>query len=299
MALWLSPWKRWTLAAYVAATQPWRHWQMRRLMRRSTATIVILFYHRVAEHEDNDWTISFRHFRRQIDFIRKRFDMISLEEAQRRVRGGNHRPAVSITFDDGYADNCREALPLLIELGIPVTYFVTTDPVVRQEPFPHDVACGRPLAPNTVAQLRDLASAGVVLGHHTRTHPDLGQVSCERRLHDELVRSRDELADLLGTEIRYFAFPFGRSTNCSEQAVRMARDAGYWGVCTADGGYNWPGEDAFVLKRIHGDPDPARFRNWLTLDPRKMARPFQLVRRASDRGFPQSFNAQDQPAARK
>ena len=67
-----------------------------------------------------------RFFARQIRWLQKRFSLVSLEEAQRRIlEGCNREPCLSITFDDGYADNCRQAIPLLIGNRIPCTYFVT------------------------------------------------------------------------------------------------------------------------------------------------------------------------------
>src|SRR5581483_9025052 len=104
-----------------------------------------------------------------IAWLQERFDLISLEEAQRRIASGkNERPSVSITFDDGYAVNCDYALPLLIENGIPCTYFVSSGPVLEGTSFEHDRAMGNHFAPNTVAQLRQLAAAGVEIGAHTR-----------------------------------------------------------------------------------------------------------------------------------
>jgi hypothetical protein len=49
----------------------------------------------------------------------------------------------------------------------------------------------------------------------------------------------------------------------------MAYDAGYEAVCSAYGGFNFPGDDAFHLQRIHGDADMIRLKNWTTVDPRK------------------------------
>src|SRR6476620_271517 len=91
--------------------------------RRSAATlraanhsepVQILFYHRVADDCPNDWTMSTRSFARQIRWLRSRFDIVSLSEAQTRIScGRNQRPTACITFDDGYADNRRFAIPLL------------------------------------------------------------------------------------------------------------------------------------------------------------------------------------------
>jgi len=36
------------------------------------------------------------------------------------------KPAVAITFDDGYADNALEAVPIMDEVGIPATFFIST-----------------------------------------------------------------------------------------------------------------------------------------------------------------------------
>ena len=161
-----------------------------------------LFYHRVADHAENDWTISCSKFQNQIDWLEQNFEIVDLEECQRRIRSGwNSRPTVSITFDDGYAENCDFALPLLIERRIPVTYFVTTYHTTQQQPFPHDVDRDMPLPTNTIESLRALDLAGVEIGAHTRTHVDLGKITCEQTLVDEVITASRELEAAIGRQI--------------------------------------------------------------------------------------------------
>ncbi|HEX4132356.1 MAG TPA: polysaccharide deacetylase family protein [Pirellulales bacterium] len=267
-------WKQLLVEAYYRATLPYRWWEARHNTITGMAPIVVLFYHRVADDVSNDWTCPNRTFARQMCWLRERFDMISLAEAQARLRSGhNIMPAVSITFDDGYAANCEHALPLLVDMGIPCTYFVSTRFVLEGSPFPHDVAQGTPFAPNTPQQLRTLADAGIEIGAHTRSHADLGLVTDPRVLHDEVVVPGLVLEEMINHPVRYFAFPYGLHRHLNRAAFEIAREAGYEGVCSAYGGYNVPGDDAFHLQRVHGDVQMARFKNSVTIDPRKRRTP--------------------------
>ena len=268
----MSPWKQLALSAYYRTAVPWRAWANTRRAAAGRSPVMVLFYHRVADDMANAWTMSTATFAQQIRWLKKHFDLVSLEEAQRRIRSGNHRPAVSITFDDGYADNCSFALPLLIKERIPCTYFVTADNVLRGKFFPHDLAQGNRFRPNTVEELRVLASAGIEIGAHTRTHADLGQIRDRKRLRDEVITAGEEIQSAIRKPVRYFAFPFGLHANLNAAAFQLADEAGYEAVCSAYGGYNFPGEDTFHLQRIHGDDQMARLKNWLSVDPRKVAK---------------------------
>ena len=261
------------LGMYYLATLPLRRRRAAQLVAAGQAPIMALFYHRVADEHSNDWTISTERFKEEIIWLRERFEIITLVEAQQRMASTENRTAaVCITFDDGYADICREALPWLLDEQIPFTYFVASGNVLEGRPFIHDVRQGRPLEPNTREQIRVLAEAGVEIGAHTRNHINLGPVTSQDILDSEVIGSKRDLEAITGRTVRYFAFPFGLHANLSQAAFQTAFRAGYWGVCSAYGGYNLPGDDPFHIHRIHGDPSWARFCNWMTADPRKFRR---------------------------
>lgn len=260
--------KPFLLQLYLRGTAGYRNRSTRKLALAGRAPIVVPVFHRIADDRANDWTTSTAEFREAILWLKRNFDLISLEEAQRRLESGrNDRASVSITFDDGYAVNCEYALPLLIEEGIPCTYFVASRPILEGMPFGHDSEMGNHFTPNSVGELRRLAAAGVEIGAHTRTHVDLGQVRGADRLFDELVTARNDLEAALEAPVRYFAFPFGQHRNLSAAAFRLAREAGYVGACSAYGGYNFPGDDAFHIQRRCVDGITVRLKNWATLDP--------------------------------
>jgi peptidoglycan/xylan/chitin deacetylase (PgdA/CDA1 family) len=268
----LSLFKKSLLSLYYHGSLPWRAWNNRASAWAGMAPIAVLMYHRVADDRATEWTTSNRMFARQIDWLARHFEIIALGEAQRRMQFGvNRRMAVCITFDDGYADNCLTALPLLVRRRIPCTYFVTTENVLNQTPFAHDLKLGASPRPNTTGQIRALAEAGIEIGGHTRTHADLGALGRRDRLWDEIVLAADELSAIAGRPIRHFAFPFGQHKNLSPLAFALAEEAGFDGVCSAYGGYNLPGDDPFHLQRIAVGEDMLRMKNWVTFDPRKPA----------------------------
>lgn len=268
----MHPLKPMLLNLYYLGTYAYRRRWERQAMRAGRAPVVVPVFHRIADDAANDWTTPMADFRTAVLWLKRHFDLISLAETQRRVRSGrNDRPSVSLTFDDGYADNA-EALRLLIELEVPCTYFVTTQPVLERAPFEHDRRMGNHFAANTLEELKNLAEAGIEIGAHTRTHADLATVNDPELLHDELVAARDDLQQALDTPIRYFAFPFGLHENLSATAFRAAREAGYAGVCSAYGGYNFPGDDAFHIQRRCVDGPAICLKNWAIIDPLRYGR---------------------------
>jgi len=261
------------ISAYNWTVGPLRSVNIRALKARGELPVAILFYHRVANTFLNGWTISREGFTQHVNWLQANFDLVSLEEAQRRVASGfNDRPTVAITFDDGYAENSEFALPLLLERRIPFTYFVTIRNVVEQRPFVHDCNLGQPLPVDSLETIQALAAIGVDIGCHTLTHPDCGSLN-DTLLHHEIVDAGKELEDHLGRSVPHFAFPFGQYQNMTRRGFELCRQTGYRAVCSAYGGMNAIGQDSFHLQRIHGDPSLARIKNWLSYSQRQMSVP--------------------------
>ncbi len=264
-------WKKPLLSLYYYGTYPMR---MRRFWDEAShghAPAIVLYYHRIAEDRATPWTTSYAMFLRQMRWLRKRFDFVSLAEVQQRVaQESNARPCVSITFDDGYSDNCRDAIPWLIKERIPCTYFVTLRNILKEEPFSHDLVWGRPLAVNSLEQIKAMAAAGIEIGAHGFTHSDLGVISDPRLLSYEVKTAKEEMEAAIGREVHYFAFPFGHPANLNAAVFEIARQVGFSGVCSAYGGYNFSGDDPFHVQRICAGNDMIHLKNWATLDPRKL-----------------------------
>ena len=98
----------------------------------------ILLYHSVGdvsrELDPHGLVVSVREFQAQMTHVRNRFTVVPLSELSEAVRA-NATPdnAIAVTFDDGYLDNLTVASPILGELDLPATFFVTTDRLRRDE----------------------------------------------------------------------------------------------------------------------------------------------------------------------
>ena len=92
-------------------------------------SLVVLTYHRVLPKPDPllPGEPDAAEFASQMDMLSCVFKLIGLAEARDRLLARSLPPrAMCITFDDGYANNCEIALPILRERGIPATVFVAT-----------------------------------------------------------------------------------------------------------------------------------------------------------------------------
>lgn len=265
----MPKWKYNAIDLYRTLTQPLRGVSVRSMKSRGKLPVFILFYHRVSDDNLNDWTITASKFAQQMQWLQENFDIVDLEECQRRISSGhNDRPTVAVTFDDGYRENGEFAIPYLIENRIPATYFVTTEHTLGQKPFLHDVQRNEPLPTDDAESLRAYSNGGIEIGAHTRTHPSMGDVNEPEQIVDEVITATRELEAAIGKQIRYFAFPFGKPVNLNPVVFHLLKECGFLGVCSAFGGWNEIGGDAFHLQRIHGDPVFARIGNALTYDPR-------------------------------
>ena len=184
------------------------------------ARVPILMYHAVAA-EPNDATralsVAPEAFAEQMAVIADRgLTPLTTAGLAARWRTGRPLPArpVLITFDDGYEGVHRHALPALAGHGFPATLFVSTG-WLRGD---YDTGGGLDTMLDW-RQVRQLADAGVEIGGHSHTHPQLDQLD-DRALHAELTRCRDIVAGELGALPVSFAYPYGYSSRRVRTAVR-------------------------------------------------------------------------------
>jgi peptidoglycan/xylan/chitin deacetylase (PgdA/CDA1 family) len=119
-----------------------RRYGLQRLFRLRSKGPVVLFYHGVVEHmidpEVQGLHLPLAVFERQIEFLRREREIISLDElsAYFLKQKGLHPRQVALTFDDGYKNNLDIVAPLLKAWNLPFAIFVSTRPISGARRFP-------------------------------------------------------------------------------------------------------------------------------------------------------------------
>ncbi len=150
-------------------------------------------------------------------------------------------PGVLLTFDDGFANNARVALPILERFGAPAVFFITLQHVLDprdwlpatkrqcargwQSPscVPEEIAADL-FDGMSVAELRSVASHRLVtIGSHTLSHPFLTRLS-DDEVRAELAESRARLEALTETTVDLLAYPTG---DYDRRTAEAASEAGY------------------------------------------------------------------------
>ncbi len=188
--------------------------------------VLILCYHAVSPDWRSFLAVAPDRLRAQVRLLLRRgYVPKTLAQA---LEGPRDERAFVVTFDDGYRSILDRGFPVLDELGVPATVFVPTELIDKTGLFsalPDDQLPSdqEELRCMSWDEVRHLADAGWEVGSHTVTHPHLPQLD-DRRLRDELVRSREVCEQRLQAPCPSIAYPFG---SYDRRVVDAARASGY------------------------------------------------------------------------
>jgi peptidoglycan/xylan/chitin deacetylase (PgdA/CDA1 family) len=194
--------------------------------RYSRPGVCFLIYHRIGGQLPLDIDLPLALFRRQLDYLSQTGRVMRYDDALDLLK--NDSPAGDdlfvLTFDDGYEDFYIQVFPLLRELGLPATLFVTTG-FVEGEVSPLTDS-GLDVRPVTWEMLAEMQTSGLVtLGAHTHSHPSLTGQSPDR-ITEELAYPIELFRQRLDCVPGHFAYPRAIwDEQVEEQVKRLYRTA--------------------------------------------------------------------------
>jgi peptidoglycan/xylan/chitin deacetylase (PgdA/CDA1 family) len=160
---------------------------------------------------------------------------------------------VFLSFDDNYRSFWR-ALPVLERLDVVATFYINTcafrDRVGRTEidAYFDRLHFHGERVPLSVAELREIAAAGHVVGAHGHTHRMLAALPAAEARKD-IRTSKQLLEDLLGEEVAHFSYPYGMRRHFTESLRAFCRDIGFRTIANAIPGMQFAPRRADRIQR--------------------------------------------------
>lgn len=93
--------------------------------------VLTLYYHRVADldRDINLLAVSPENFRQQLLWLKDYYNIVRTTDNWNSLS----EDSICITFDDGYVDNLTDALPILEDVNVPATMFISTMGLIGEE----------------------------------------------------------------------------------------------------------------------------------------------------------------------
>jgi peptidoglycan/xylan/chitin deacetylase (PgdA/CDA1 family) len=176
-------------------------------------SIPVLNYHSIGTEPDSTLILDPDKFARQMEYLAKEgYTPLSLSDFTlilEKRKTALPKP-VLLTFDDGYADNYEQAMPVLKRYGFPATLFMSPG-AVGQDGY------------LTWEQVKEMHKSGWDIQPHGMTHPHLPLLSAAKQK-EEITESRRQIEEQLGTTADIFCYPYGEF---NKQTLAILQENGF------------------------------------------------------------------------
>jgi peptidoglycan/xylan/chitin deacetylase (PgdA/CDA1 family) len=158
-----------------------------------------------------------------MEALRRGYRTVSIPELIEGAAGGSAGMA-AVTFDDGYRDCYEQAFPILQELSIPFSVFVTSGFI---ESGYWNLSAEYSMLPAlTWQQISEMRRYGAGIGCHTHNHRQWASQSTGY-LRRDLTTSKQMIEDGIGCPVISFAYPYGQPHDIDKRAGELLREAGF------------------------------------------------------------------------
>lgn len=198
--------------------------------------VLILNYHQI-QNTSASLSIPLEDFDAQMNYLTSHgYVSITPEELYSGLNGQLELPKkpVLITFDDGYADNYKNAFPILRRYGMRATIFVIPAFVGVYNNY------------LTWDEILEMQDGGITFESHTMHHYKLEELP-DDEIRSELLNSKTILEEKLGRPVEFLAYPTG---TYNLHIAGIAKEVGYKGAFTIKYGVVDLGSNFYALERV-------------------------------------------------
>lgn len=189
--------------------------------------LFIICYHSI---DNGSWlhSVKAENFKKQIEFLLKDFNFITLENLYDYLTGEIKlsKPSVVLTFDDGYKSLIK-ITDFLEAKKITPTVFLVADSAKADI---GELGTKEPLLSDK--DISKLIGKGWGIGCHSLTHRNFSNLTPDE-INREVLLPKRKLERSFGVQINYFAYPRGKYDNQTSVSIK---EAGYKMALSMDDG---------------------------------------------------------------
>jgi len=187
--------------------------------------------HQIIEKSSKNWEdVEVKFFKKMIGLALEKYSTIS----SFKNLNPSDKEALVLTFDDGFQSDYHFVFPILKELNLTATFFISPSLIGKKDYM-------------TWEQVQVLSNSGMEIGSHSQNHLFMSRLS-DKELKYEFEKSKSSIEEKICKEIFSFAYPYG---DFSKRTNISAREAGYENVFTSVPGISYINDNFYKRNAIH------------------------------------------------
>ena len=197
-------------------------------------------------------------FETNLKFLKKHTNVVSFNDFMS-GRLSLAKTNVVITFDDGFKSWITQAVPILRNLALPATFFISSGFIGLSKDDESAFIQSKLLLEHSHHQrgtgglthndVKEIAKLGFTIGGHTLNHCNLSSIQDIAQLKNEIIEDKLRLEKITGVKINYFSYPLGAYQNQNINITEVLKASGYRAAVITASGNNNPLTDPYHLYR--------------------------------------------------
>lgn len=184
-------------------------------------------YHNISDKSNDSYTVFTSEFEKQMKLLSDlNYRTMSIEEIFGNKFNRINEKIIIITFDDGFKEVYKNAIPILKKYNYKATFFITTDFIADENKSNY----------MNWEEVRDLNSLGYDIGLHSHKHTILSGLS-EEELKEDIYKSQKLFYENMGFKPNLYSIPYGKKNSFNNNVINLLKKVGFEYIFTQINGF--------------------------------------------------------------
>ena len=221
-----------------------------------TKKIPVLMFHNISEIKGEKSSVFYKDFYNQIKYLTNLgYKCVNL----RNIEDNELNKKIIITFDDGYENIYKLAMPILNEFNQKATCFIVKNQINGFNLWDSNRSDYKKYKLMNLDQIHEWDEKGFEIGAHTLDHVNLTKLTTEKK-NKQINDPISFFYDKLNISVKSFAYPFGSYDN---ECIDLLKENYKYAVTTKPSLYNQKKFTNYEIPRISINSSTSIFKFFL------------------------------------